>query len=147
MENIGSISKLWYAFVDDVSYFAAWKGVVNYALKEDTSFTEIPVTLRKCEISCEPETSDVGTVYKPSAKLYVPYSRVQIADENWWRFPFCGVLIKYKMATGEEKILGTLDNPLTGLCTEIDPTNPADWKGWLIDLNGIQLHKQLTVSN
>lgn len=147
MENIGSITKLWYCFVDDISYFAAWKGVVTFALKQGSDFIEIPVSLKKCEIICEPETNSNGTIYKPSAKLYVPYNKALTADENWWRFLYCGVLIKYKMATGEEKILGTLDNPLTGTCQEIDPSNAPDWKGWLLTLTGEQLHKQLTIKN
>jgi hypothetical protein len=145
MENIGSIAKIWYAFVDDISYFAAWKGVVSYALKQDKDFIEIPASLKKCEITCEPESTEHGTLYKPQVKLYVPFSTVQIADENWWRFPYCGVILKYKMNSGEGKILGTLDNPLAGTCTEIDPPNPSDWKGWLISLSGQQLHKQLLV--
>jgi hypothetical protein len=145
MENIGSIAKIGYAFVEDLSYFAAWKGVVSYAFVEGKAFTPIPASLKKCEISCEPEATAHGTLYKPQAKLYVPFSAVQAADENWWRFPYCGVILKYRMNSGEEKILGTLDNPLSGSCSEIDPPNPSDWKGWLISLSGQQLHKQLLV--
>jgi hypothetical protein len=145
MENIGGIAKIQYAFIDDVAYFGAWKGVVSMGLKTGSAFTDIQVTLRKCEVTCEPETSDVGTIYKPTAKLYVPFSKVQTADENWWRFPYCGVLLKYLMFTGETKLLGTLDNPLTGQCQELDPTNPAEYKGWLINLSGTQLHKQLSI--
>lgn len=113
-QKTGGISSADYLFADEVSAVSFSDAGVKVSLNSGASWRPIYFKVRGFDPSSVPLTDERGIVYNNtlSINLAVPLSEAD--RKEYVNIQRRGVIVRYKMFSGESYLLGSADYPLRG---------------------------------
>lgn len=145
-DNIGGILSPKIISRDDIAVMKTNNSSCNLILKAGRKWIDIPAGKNGTSVNINPEVSDAGTLYSIIITIQIP--RQNINDQllrEFHRLIKFGVVMSYKIFTGETFIVGSQTFPLKGKIETIQAQQPSNFSGCKISLTGKQTIPQLTL--
>ena len=120
-EKTGGITSADYVFADEVSAVTFSDSGVKITLNSGATWRPIYFKLKGFDPSSAPSTDERGSLYSNSVSinLQVPVSEADI--KNYVNIQRRGVVVRYKMFSGESYLLGSDSYPLRGTFQHVTP--------------------------
>lgn len=136
-EKTGGISSADYVFADEVSAVTFSDSGVKITLNSGATWRPIYFKLKGFDPSSAPSTDERGTLYSNSVaiNLAVPVSEANI--KNYVNIQRRGILVRYKMFSGETYLLGSEAYPLRGTLQRSTPKDIAAARSARLTLAGM----------
>lgn len=136
-EKTGGISSADYVFADEVSAVTFSDSGVKITLNSGATWRPIYFKLKGFDPSSAPSTDERGTLYSNSVaiNLAVPVSEANI--KNYVNIQRRGMLVRYKMFSGETYLLGSSDYPLRGTLQHVTPKDISSARSARLTLTGL----------